>query len=62
MSEKGKWGLRALISGAVGAWLIYSMASAEEAPSQALAILHYVLLALLIVSFVGSVWKYLTAE
>ena len=48
--------------GAVGAWLIYDISSAEEAPSQALAILHYVLLALLIVSFVGSVWKYLTAE
>ena len=60
--QNKRWGLRALISGAVAAWLIYDMASATEAPSQALAILHYVLLALLLISFVCALWKYFTAD
>jgi hypothetical protein len=38
------WGLQAALCGAVVVWQIYEMASATEAPSQALTLLHYFLL------------------
>ncbi len=49
--------------GAVGAgWLIYDMATETEAPSQTLAILKYVLLAMLVVTTLYSGAKYLAGK
>lgn len=48
-------GRTALISGAVTCWLIYDMATATEAPSQGVMILHYGLLALSLIGLIGSV-------
>ena len=47
-----------LIGAAGSAWLIYSMASATEAPSGALATMQYKLLALLVGStlYSGAKW------
>ena len=47
MSEKkpDNSGKIALLNGAVAAWLIYTIATAVEAPSPALKILQYALLA-----------------
>ena len=47
-------GLSALLSGACALWLIYDMATETEAPSQTLAIMHYVILGLCLFGFVGS--------
>jgi hypothetical protein len=43
--KRGKPGRTALISAAVAAWLIYDMASASEAPREAVKLLQYFLLA-----------------
>ncbi len=44
-AKEGNWGKIALLNGAVSAWLIYDMATATEAPSPALKILQYALVA-----------------
>jgi hypothetical protein len=60
--KSGKWGLWILVNAAVAGWLVYDMATASEEPSQALAILQYVLLACAVVGLVGSTIKYLSAK
>jgi hypothetical protein len=42
----------------VSAWLIYVIATASEQPSQAVAILQYVLLALALIGLGGSLYKF----
>ena len=46
--------VRMLMMAVVAAWIVYDMASATEAPSQAVEILHYVLLACLLIGLVGT--------
>ena len=56
-ARKGKtpnWGLMALTTGAVSAWLVYDIASAVEAPSRAVAVLQYFLLACGLIGFAGA--------
>ena len=47
---------------AVAAWQIYDMATSAEAPSRALVILQYVLLAGLLIGLVGSVLNFLRSQ
>jgi hypothetical protein len=47
---------------AVAAWQIYDMATATETPSRALAVLQYVLLAGLLIGFVGAVLNFLRSQ
>ena len=49
-----KWPKVMLMSGVTSAWLLYDMATATEAPSPALAVLQYGLLACALVGLVGS--------
>jgi hypothetical protein len=49
-----KWAKLVLMSGITSAWLLYEMATATEAPSRALAILQYGLLAGALTGLVGS--------
>lgn len=46
--------VNALLLGALAAWQIYSMATATESPSTALAVLQYVIIAGCLIGFVGS--------
>jgi hypothetical protein len=50
----GKWPKVMLTSAATSAWLIYSMPTATEGPSPALAIVQYALLALALIGLIGS--------
>jgi hypothetical protein len=43
-----------LMSGATSAWLIYDMATAAEAPRQAVVVLQYGLLACALLGLIGS--------
>jgi hypothetical protein len=52
----------AIASAGVAGWLIYSMATATEQPSMALAVLQYVLIAGVLISFVGSVMKLMKSD
>ena len=49
-----KWAKLMPVSGITSAWLLYEMATATEAPSRALAILQYGLLAGALTGLVGS--------
>jgi len=49
-----KWPKLMLMSGITSAWLLDEMAMATEAPSRALAILQYGLLARAMIGLVGS--------
>jgi hypothetical protein len=49
-----KWPKLMLMSGITSAWLLYEMAMATEAPSRALAILQYGLLACAMIGLAGS--------
>ena len=49
-----KWPKVTLMSGVTSAWLLYDLATATEAPSPALAVLQYGLLACALVGLVGS--------
>ena len=49
-----KWPKLMLMSGITAAWLLYEMATATEAPGQALAILQYGLPACALIGLVGS--------
>jgi|tagenome__1003787_1003787.scaffolds.fasta_scaffold20911110_1 hypothetical protein len=51
----GKWPKVMLMSGLTSAWLLYDIATATEAPRQALAILQYGLLACAVIGLVGSI-------
>ncbi len=50
-----KWPKIMLMSGLTSAWLLYDIASATEAPRQAVAILQYALLACSVIGLVGSI-------
>ena len=56
------WGLMALTTGAVSAWLVYDMATAVEEPSRAVAVLQYFLLACGLIGFAGAAVKLLAGE
>jgi TRAP-type C4-dicarboxylate transport system permease small subunit len=47
---------------AVAAWQIYDMATATETPSRALSVLQYILLAGLLIGFVGAVLNFLRSQ
>ena len=47
---------------AVAAWQIYDMATATETPSRTLAVLQYVLLAGLLLGFIGAVLNFLRSQ
>ena len=47
---------------AVAVWQIYDMSTATEAPSRALAILQYVLLAGLLLGLIGAVLNFLRSQ
>jgi hypothetical protein len=51
-----------LMSGATAALLIYQIASATEAPSQALAVLQYCLLAGALLGLAGSLVKHVSEK
>ena len=53
-----KWPRLTLMSGMTSAVLIYEITSATEAPSQALALLQYGLLACGLIGLVGSLVMY----
>jgi hypothetical protein len=55
-----KWGKRALINAAVGAWIVYDIATATEVPRQAVLILQYALLACALFGLAGSLVKYIS--
>ena len=50
-----KWPKIMLMSGATSAWLLCDMATATEAPRQAVAVLQYGLLACALIGLVGSI-------
>ena len=52
---QSKWLKTMLISGLTAVVLIYQMVTATEAPSQALAVLQYCLLACALIGVVGSI-------
>lgn len=58
--RNGNWGKLALMSAATAAWLTYDLATATEAPRQAVVVLQYVLLGGAVLGFVGSVSKYMS--
>jgi hypothetical protein len=60
--QSGKWGRIALMTAAVSAYLIYDMATAAEAPRQALMILQYFLLACALFAFAGSLVKLMSQK
>jgi hypothetical protein len=47
--------IQAMLTGVAATWLIYDMTTAREAPSMALAVLQYVILAGCIIGFIGAV-------
>ncbi|MBI5319508.1 hypothetical protein [Bradyrhizobium sp.] len=56
----GKWPKVMLLSAGTSLWLLYDITTATEAPSPALAILQYALLACALVALVGSAVMYAT--
>ena len=50
-----RWPKIMLMSGLTSAWLLYDIATATEAPRQAVAILQYGLLACALIGLVGSI-------
>lgn len=50
-----KWPKMMLISGLTSAWLLYDIATATEAPRQAVALLQYGLMACALIGLVGSI-------
>jgi hypothetical protein len=59
-NSKSKWGKWILINAVISAWLTYDIATATEAPRQALMILQYVLLACALFGLAGSLIKYVS--
>jgi hypothetical protein len=57
-SVDGKWRRVMLMSAATSAWLVYDSATATEAPSQAVAIFQFGLLACSLVGLAGSLLMY----
>ena len=52
---KSRWPKVMLMSGVTSAWLLYDIATATEAPRQAVAILQYGLLACALIGLMGSI-------
>ena len=50
-----KWPKLMLTCGATSAWLLYDMATATEAPRQAVAMLQYCLFAGALIGLIGSI-------
>lgn len=50
-----KWPKIMLMSGLTSVWLLYDIATAAEAPRQAVTILQYALLACALIGLVGSI-------
>ena len=50
-----KWPKIMLMSGLTSAWLLYDMATATEAPRQAVAVLQYGLLVCALIGLIGSI-------
>ena len=57
-----RWPKVMLMSAVTSAWLIYDMASATEAPSRAVAVLQYGLLACALFGLIGSLVKFATEK
>jgi hypothetical protein len=51
----GKWPRLILMTGAVSGWLLHDLVTATEAPSPALALLQYAVLAGALIGLIGSV-------
>ena len=62
MKKKTNWPLLILASGVTAVWQIYDLSTATEAPSQALAILNYVLLGMATFGCIGSIAMYLSQK
>jgi hypothetical protein len=62
MKKKTNWPLLILASGATAVWQFHDITTATEAPRQALAVLQYVILAMSVVSCVGSIGMYLSGK
>jgi hypothetical protein len=50
----GKWPRQIPMTGAVSGWLLYDLVTATEAPSPALALLQYAVLASALIGLIGS--------
>jgi hypothetical protein len=50
-----RWPKIMLMSGLTSAWLLYDIATATEAPRQAVALLQYGLMACALIGLVGSI-------
>jgi hypothetical protein len=62
VKKKTNWPVLILASGVTAVWQFYDITTATEAPRQALAILEYIVLALSVVSCVGSIGMYLSGK
>ena len=56
------WGRWILINTAVIVFLVFDLNSGDELPSQAVALLHYVFIALALLGLIGSVFMYLSQK
>jgi hypothetical protein len=61
-ARQTNWGLWILVNALVAATLLYQIFSPGEAPSQAVAMLQYVLLAMSTVGLVGSIVKFFSEK
>ncbi|QCK84884.1 hypothetical protein E8L99_03345 [Phreatobacter aquaticus] len=59
---RGKWIRLALMSGATSALLLYQIFGATEAPSTALKVMQYGLLALALFALIGALVKMMNAR
>jgi hypothetical protein len=62
VKKKTNWPLLIVASGVTAIWQFWDITAATEAPRQALAILQYVVLAMAVVSCVGSIGMYLSGK
>ena len=62
VKKKTNWPLLILASGVTAVWQFWDITTATEAPRQALAILQYFILAMAVVSCVGSIGMYLSGK
>jgi hypothetical protein len=62
LDVNSRWPKVMLVSAVPSAWLIYDMTSATEAPSRAVAVLQYGLLACALFGLIGSLVKFATEK
>jgi len=60
--SRGRMMRTAVLGAAVAGWQIYELTSAAEAPSQAVLLLHYFLLACGLIAFAGSLFVLATQK